>query len=108
MRLFAARLQSVLRDDDTVLVQDYHLIPLGEELRRLGQTTPLGFYLHVPFPAPQVLATLYNHRRLIRSLLAYDVVGFQTADDLQAFRDYVERELQGQRPRARYDYVSRP
>ncbi len=93
--LFAARLQSVLRDDDTVLVQDYHLIPLGEELRRLGQATPLGFYLHVPFPAPQVLATLYNHRRLIRSLLAYDVVGFQTADDLQAFRDYVERELKG-------------
>ena len=93
--LFATHLRSLLKPGDSVLVQDYHMIPLGEELRRLGQATPIGFYLHVPFPAPQVLVTLYNHRRLIRSLLAYDVVGFQTADDVQAFSDYVDRELGG-------------
>ncbi len=93
--LFARHLMDVVQPGDNILVQDYHLIPLGEELRKLGCTAPIGFYLHIPFPAPQVLATLYNHRRLIRSLLAYDLVGFQTNEDVQAFRDYIERELGG-------------
>ena len=92
---YAERLSEILRPDDRVLVQDYHLIPLGEELRKLGCTAPIGFFLHIPFPAYQVLATLYNHRRLIRSMLAYDLVGLQTDADLLALRDYVERELHG-------------
>ena len=93
--LYAQLLMDFLRPDDVVVVQDYHLIPLGEELRKLGWAGQVGFYLHIPFPAPQVLATLYNHRRLIRSLLSYNLVGFQTGGDLQAFRDYIERELGG-------------
>ncbi len=93
--LFASQLAKILRPDDMVLVQDYHLIPLGEELRKLGCKASVGFFLHIPFPAHQVLATLYNHRRLIRSMLAYDLVGVQTDADLQALRDYVERELAG-------------
>ena len=93
--LYAQLLKEILRPDDVVLVQDYHLIPLGEELRKSGYAAPIGFYLHIPFPAHQVLATLYNHRRLIKSMLAYDMVGVQTNGDLQALRDYVERELGG-------------
>jgi len=31
----------------------------------------------------------------VRTLFAYDLVGFQTENDLQAFRDYVEREAGG-------------
>jgi len=35
------------------------------------------------------------HEALVRALFAYDLVGFQTDQDLQAFRDYVEREAGG-------------
>jgi trehalose 6-phosphate synthase len=93
-RLFAERLMPLLEDGDIVWVQDYHLIPLGEELRRLGCDRRLGFFLHTPFPAPEVLTILYNHRRLMRSLLSYDVVGFQSPSDLQSFQDYVSRVLE--------------
>ena len=71
------------------------MIPLGATLRRLRVDNPIGFFLHIPFPAPEVLATLPVHEALVRALFAYDLVGFQTETDLQAFRDYVEREAGG-------------
>jgi trehalose 6-phosphate synthase len=90
-KLFAERLMPLLERDDLVWVQDYHLIPLGEELRRLGCNLRLGFFLHTPFPTPEILTILYNHRRLIRSLLSYDQIGFQSPSDLRSFQDYVTR-----------------
>jgi trehalose 6-phosphate synthase len=92
-RLFAERLAPMLQPDDLVWIHDYHLIPLGEELRRLGCRQRMGFFLHIPFPAPEVLVTLYNHKRLTRSLLAYDLVGFQSPDDLRSFHRYAAQEL---------------
>ncbi|HWX33673.1 MAG TPA: trehalose-6-phosphate synthase [Steroidobacteraceae bacterium] len=94
--MFAERLASILRPDDLVWVHDYHMIPMGAALRRLGVDNPLGFFLHIPFPAPEVLTTLPVHDALVRSLFAYNLVGFQTGNDLQAFQDYVEREAGGQ------------
>src|SRR5690554_5567760 len=47
---FARHLVPLLRDDDIVWVHDYHLIPLGMALRRMGVKCPIGFFLHTPFP----------------------------------------------------------
>jgi trehalose 6-phosphate synthase len=96
-KLFAERLMPLLEEGDLVWVQDYHLIPLGEELRRLGCERRIGFFLHTPFPTPEVFSALYNHRRLVRSLLSYDLVGFQSPTDLQSFHDYITRVLPGGR-----------
>jgi trehalose 6-phosphate synthase len=93
--MFAERLVPALAPDDILWVHDYHMIPLGAALRRLRVDNPIGFFLHIPFPAPEVLATLPVHEALVRALFAYDLVGFQTEKDLQAFRDYVEREAGG-------------
>jgi trehalose 6-phosphate synthase len=93
--LFAERLAPALEPDDIVWIHDYHMIPLGSALRRRRVDNPIGFFLHIPFPAPEVLATLPVHEALVRALFAYDLVGFQTEKDLQAFRDYVEREADG-------------
>jgi len=93
--MFAERLAPALKPDDILWVHDYHMIPLGAALRRLRVDNPIGFFLHIPFPAPEVLATLPVHEALVRALFAYDLVGFQTENDLQAFRDYVEREAGG-------------
>jgi trehalose 6-phosphate synthase len=94
-RRFAASLQPMLRSTDLLWVHDYHLIPLGQELRRLGIEQPIGFFLHTPFPPVELLRVLPNHRDLIRALCQYDVVGFQTASDMHCFRDYVLREAGG-------------
>jgi trehalose 6-phosphate synthase len=98
-RLFAERLMPLLRKDDAVWVHDYHLIPLAEELRRLGCRARIGFFLHIPFPAAEILNILYNHEQLATALLSYDVIGFQAARDLRAFRDYVLHELRDVRLR---------
>src|SRR5690606_24290101 len=47
------------------------------------------------WPAMEVMLTLPTHDRLVRSLCAYDLVGFQTYRDLRAFLDYIELEAKG-------------
>jgi trehalose 6-phosphate synthase len=93
--LFARRLRPLLRPADLVWVHDYHLFPLAAELRALGARQRLGFFLHIPFPPRDILNTFPAHESLVRALLEYDLVGFQTEQDLQRFCDYVEREAGG-------------
>ena len=45
----------------------------------------IGFFLHIPFPGFDAFRALPVHRELLECLLAYDLVGFQTRDDLAAF-----------------------
>jgi trehalose 6-phosphate synthase len=89
-RFFAQRLERVLEPGDLVWIHDYHLIPLGRLLRERGLRQPLGFFLHIPFPHYEVLRALPVHAELLRDLCAYDVVGFQTENDLNSFRDSIE------------------
>jgi trehalose 6-phosphate synthase len=91
--IFARRLLPLLRDGDVIWVHDYHLIPLGSELRRMGWNGAIGFFLHVPFPPLDVLRALPHHRALLRELLAYDQVGFQTDLDLLGFRTGVRHAV---------------
>lgn len=93
---FAEKLRPLLEATDDIWVHDYHLIPFASELRRLGVANRIGFFLHTPFPAMEVFLALPSHDRLARSLCAYDVVGFQTVNDLRAFQDYIVHEQGGE------------
>jgi trehalose 6-phosphate synthase len=84
--LFARHLLQLLEPGDAIWVHDYHLIPLARYLRQHQFNGPIGFFLHTPFPHMQVLRLLPNHQELIRDLCRYDVVGFQTDDDVRSFR----------------------
>ncbi len=92
---FARALYPLLAADDRVWVHDYHFLAFGNELRRMGATQPMGFFLHIPFPSREVLATLPHHDDLVRAMFAYDVIGFQTEADCQRFQDYVVHEARG-------------
>ncbi|WP_271553516.1 alpha,alpha-trehalose-phosphate synthase (UDP-forming) [Bradyrhizobium sp. CCBAU 45394] len=73
-------------------VHDYHFLTLGAEMRDRGVDRPIGFFLHTPWPAPDV--QLGPHRReLTESMLAYDLVGFQTDEDRQNFLACVRADL---------------
>jgi trehalose 6-phosphate synthase len=85
--LFAERLARELRPDDIVWVHDYHLIPLAQGLREHGIDNRIGFFLHVPMPSSDLLAALPAHREVFAALSSYDLVGFQTARDLERFQD---------------------
>ena len=73
-----------------IWVHDYHLIPLGRRLRELGVRRPLGFFLHIPFPNIEMLRVLPAYAELLRDLTSYDVVGFQTQNDLRSFHSGIE------------------
>jgi trehalose 6-phosphate synthase len=92
---FAAQLAPMIEPDDIVWVHDYHLIPLGDELRRLGIKNRMGFFLHTPFPVPEMLVALPGHRRLATAMCAYDLLGFQTEEDVRAFVGYLQGEVRG-------------
>ena len=94
-RRFAETLAPLIEPADLIWVHDYHMIPLGRELRRLGITNPIGFFLHIPWPAPQLLTTLPRNRQLVEALFSYDLVGFQTDEWLWAFESYVLGEAGG-------------
>ena len=89
---FAKVLAERLKPDDTIWVQDYHLIPLAAELRARGAKNRIGFFLHIPWPPPDVWYTMPAHYRLLESFTAYDHIGFQTEWDAENFALCLKRE----------------
>jgi trehalose 6-phosphate synthase len=81
------------KPDSAFWVQDYHFLALGAELRELGVSEPIGFFLHTPWPTSAVIESVPHHRELIEAMLAYDLIGFQTEEDCENFHAYVRSGL---------------
>jgi trehalose 6-phosphate synthase len=91
---FMARALLRFSKPDTVFwVQDYHFLALGAELRDLGVSQPIGFFLHTPWPIRAVIGGVPHHRQLVEAMLAYDLIGFQTTDDRDNFIGYLRFDL---------------
>ena len=89
-RFFADALLKVIEDGDTIWIHDYHLIPLARLLQEAKVRSKIGFFLHIPYPNIAVLRLLPTYVELVRDLCRYDLVGFQTAEDLEGFRSAVQ------------------
>ncbi len=63
-----------------VMIQDYHLYLAAAPLRERYPNLPIQFFLHIPFPGSDYLRVLPVEMRqeIVRSLLACDIIGFQT------------------------------
>jgi trehalose 6-phosphate synthase len=92
---FAETVAPLIEPEDVVWVQDYHMFPLGAELRKRGVRNRIGFFLHIPWPPRRLLVTLPEAPELVGALLEYDVIGFHTREWLQSFCDYARDELGG-------------
>lgn len=77
-----------------IWVHDYHFLTVAKELRECGVKQPLGFFLHTPFPSRAIMVSVPRHRELVEAMLSYDLIGFQTEDDLANFSEYLGRELE--------------
>ena len=71
--------------EDIVWIHDYQLILAGWHLRQMQAPRTLAFFLHIPFPAPDLFRRLPWKKKLIEGLLAYDQIGFQTMRDHRNF-----------------------
>lgn len=89
---FADELHKILKPDDVIWVHDYHLLPLARALRERGHRNKIGFFLHTPFPPPEIVTALPQHERIIYSMSHYNLCGFQTEIDAANFARYIETE----------------
>lgn len=94
-RRFGRLLAGLTKPGDVVWLHDYHFLLMGQEMRASGWDGALGFFLHIPFPAPEVFIALPQHQRLARGLTAFDLIGFQTDRDTANFRRYLVEHCGG-------------
>jgi len=85
---FAETVTPLIEPSDAIWIQDYHMIPLGEDLRRRGCHNRMGFFLHTPWPPRRLLLTLPDATDLVRTMFAYDVIGFHTDEWKQSFVEF--------------------
>ncbi|WP_028965067.1 alpha,alpha-trehalose-phosphate synthase (UDP-forming) [Sphingomonas phyllosphaerae] len=90
---FADTVRPLIEPDDVIWIQDYHMFPLGAELRARGCANRIGFFLHIPWPPRRLLGTLPNARELVESLFAYDLIGFHTEEWLESFCDFARHDM---------------
>lgn len=94
MNAFMAKtLATFAGKDATFWIHDYHFLPLGLELRRLGIVRRIGFFLHTPWAPRRVMIQLPQHRELTEAMLAYNLIGFQTDKDRDNFADMLNNDL---------------
>ena len=79
--------------EDFIWVHDYHLMYVGQALRERGLRAALTFFLHIPFPPYDIFSKLPQQQRLLRALLQFDLLGFQTRRDVRNFLGCVRRVM---------------
>lgn len=89
------------RADDFIWIQDYHLLGLGRRLREQGVQNRIGFFLHIPFPPPDIFCKLPWRIDVLEGILHHDIVGFQTPRDLENFLDCLRKLLPAVKRRQR-------
>lgn len=90
---FAEMVTKQTKKDDFIWVHDYHLMLVGQELRKLGFNGKIGYFLHIPFPSLDIFLKLPWRFQILRALLEYDLLGFQTLRDQRNFVQCVKRLL---------------
>lgn len=88
-QLLANKLKPLVDAGDILWVHDYHLLPFASVCRQQGLNNRIGFFLHIPFPTPEIFNALPPHKELIEALCNYDLLGFQTENDRQAFLESI-------------------
>jgi trehalose 6-phosphate synthase/phosphatase len=91
--IFANRLLEIAEPEDMVWIHDYHLMLLPALLRKNHPNMTLGFFLHTPFPSPDVFRLLPWREEILRGLLEADLLGFHTYSYVQNFLMTVRRLL---------------
>jgi trehalose 6-phosphate synthase/phosphatase len=90
---FADKVLEIAKDGDLVWVHDYQLMLLPAILRAAAPSLSIGFFLHTPFPAPQVFRFHPRCRELVAGMLGANRIGFHAFNYLRHFSGAVGRLL---------------
>jgi trehalose 6-phosphate synthase/phosphatase len=78
-RRFADAVVAQHRPGDLVWIHDYQLMLVPALVRARLPEARIAFFLHVPFPAPDLFRVLPFRDKLLQGLLGADLIGFHTA-----------------------------
>ncbi|MDY3126727.1 MAG: trehalose-6-phosphate synthase [Corynebacterium sp.] len=82
---FATEVAHVAAPNATVWVQDYQLQLLPGILRQMRPDLTIGFFLHIPFPPPEIYRQLPWRDEMLRGLLGADLIGFHLESNVANF-----------------------
>jgi len=82
---FAALAGVYSGEEDYLWVHDYQLLGVARALKEQGYSRKTYFFLHIPFPSPDIFTCLPWRIPLLESLMDYDFIGFQTIRDRRNF-----------------------
>ncbi|MGY6499464.1 MAG: alpha,alpha-trehalose-phosphate synthase (UDP-forming) [Acidimicrobiales bacterium] len=82
---FADAAATVAGEGAVVWVHDYQLQLVPAMLRAQRPDLRIGFYLHIPFPPPELFVALPWRIPLAEGILGADLAGFQTPDSAANF-----------------------
>jgi trehalose 6-phosphate synthase/phosphatase len=106
---FATTALKASQPGDVIWVQDYQLMDVGRQIRKRRPEGTLAFFMHIPFPAPDIFEKLPWRRTILESLLEHDLMGLQTPRDernlvacIRAFLPDVEVEREHDYRRVAY------
>jgi trehalose 6-phosphate synthase/phosphatase len=91
--IFCEEVSKVIKDDSIVWVHDYHLMLLPSMLRERFPNLMIGFFLHIPFPPPELFMQLPWRRELLEGLLGSDLIGFHVYEYTNNFLRCLSRTL---------------
>jgi alpha,alpha-trehalose-phosphate synthase [UDP-forming] len=88
---FAKAAAQAAVEAEFIWVHDYHLMLVAALLKGVGCRSRVGFFLHIPFPPPDIFLKIPWRSQLIEAMLEYDLIGFQTLRDRRNFSESVKR-----------------
>jgi trehalose 6-phosphate synthase/phosphatase len=75
---YADMIAACARAGDTVWIHDFQLMRVPALLRERLPDLRIGFFLHIPFPNPEIFFALPRRQWLVEGMLGADLVGFHT------------------------------
>ncbi|MBK5223466.1 MAG: trehalose-6-phosphate synthase [Acidimicrobiia bacterium] len=85
-RRYAEAAAATAAEGGTVWVHDYQLQLVPGMLREVRPDLRIGYFLHIPFPPPELFVALPWREQLAAGILGADLAGFQTPDAAANFR----------------------
>lgn len=76
---------------DFLWIHDFHLLGLARRIRSKGFKERIGFFLHIPFPPPDIFCKLPWRSQVLEGMLHSDLIGFQSSRHRENFLDCIRR-----------------
>jgi len=86
---FADAIVKEYRNGDLIWIHDYHLMLVPALVRRMLPSARIAFFLHIPFPSPEIFLVEPHAEELTNGLLGADLVGFHLDSYASNFMDAV-------------------